>query len=271
MKKYTRSVSQLKQVTHCGEAFAISRGFRGPKPPPRPWAQTVAGSAFHLMIVEWERSGRTKDPIDLFNAFWETELEEMKNRQPNLNLWMRPPRTKSGEAAIKNVYERFVKRDIPNYITRCLEAEWEVFKLPDGSPALEIEFEVQLGEVTVRGTIDRIQWWPKQGMVAVEDTKSGSPKQENDARQLGIYRLGAAEAYDIDLTHGRYWFTKVDRGSNWVDLTRYTRERLTEDYQKVDRIIQEDLLLPNPGENCTLCDVKPWCREMGWLKPGEEL
>src|SRR5690606_6623469 len=76
MKKYTRSVSQLKQVTHCGEAFAISRGFRGPKPPPRPWAQTVAGSAFHSMIVEWEKSGRTKDPIDLFNSFWEIELEE---------------------------------------------------------------------------------------------------------------------------------------------------------------------------------------------------
>src|SRR5690606_39655482 len=139
------------------------------------------------------------------------------------------------------------------------------------SPDLGIECGKRSGGDTERRAIGRIRWSAKRGMVAVEATKSGSPKQENVARHLGIFRFEQKAAYDIDLTHGRYWFTKVDRGSNWVDLTRYTRERLTEDYQKVDRIIQEDLLLPNPGENCTLCDVKPWCREMGWLKPGEEL
>src|SRR5690606_15746525 len=97
----SRSVSQLKQVTKCGEAFALSRGIRGVRPPKRPWAQTVAGSAFHEMIVDWERSERTADPVKLFNEHWERILEETKQEQPDLDMWMRPPGTKTTEAAIK--------------------------------------------------------------------------------------------------------------------------------------------------------------------------
>lgn len=270
-KTYTRSVSQLKSVTKCGESFAISRGFRGERPPKRPWAQTVAGSAFHEMIVAWERSERSTDPLALFETFWESELEKAKEEQPDLALWMRAPRVKSGEASLKAVYKRFVEKDVPDYIARCREADWELFKLPDGSPALEIEFEIDLEGITVRGYIDRIQWWPSAKMVAVEDTKTGNIDGEVDSRQLGLYRLGAEEVYDIDLTHGRYWFTKLDRGSDWVDLTRYSREKLAEDYRKLTEIIQQDLLLPNPGKHCQLCDVRPWCSELGWLRPGERL
>lgn len=270
-KKYTRSVSQLKSATKCGESYAISRGFRGERPPSRPWAQTVAGRAFHDMIMEWEKSERTLDPLQTFNTHWDKFLAEAKAEQPDLSLWMRPPGTKTGETAIKNVHKRFVEKDIPKYIQRCKEAEWEVFRLADGRLALEIEFELDLDGLTVRGTIDRIQWWPEAKMVAVEDTKTGSPDDEDDARQLGLYRFGAEEVYDIDLTMGRYWFTKLDRPSSWFDLTRYSRERLTEHYHKLDNIIQQDLLLPNPGKGCKLCDVRPWCGEQGWLKPGEKL
>lgn len=269
--RYSRSVSQLKSVTRCGESFAISRGFRGPRPPRRPWAQTVAGTAFHEMIVLWERSGRTLDALALFKQEWEKALAEAKQEQPNLDLWMKPPGTKFTGKAIDTVYKRFVEADVPNYIRRCEEAEWELFKLPDGSPALEIEFEADLDGTPVKGFIDRIQWWPVQRMVAVEDIKTGSPEDEEDGRQLGLYRLGAETALDIDLTHGRYWFTKLDRGSDWVDLRRYDRESLARDYKKVDTIIDQDLLLPNPGKGCVVCDVRPWCSELGWLQPGQEL
>jgi hypothetical protein len=108
-------------------------------------------------------------------------------------------------------------------------------------------------------------------MISLEDTKTGSPKGEEDPRQLAIYRLAAKETYGIDLTHGRYWFTKLDRGSNWVDLTRFNREMLAKDYKKLDTTIDQDLLLPNPGDHCNVCDVRPWCSLMGWLKPGEKL
>lgn len=580
-RKYTRSVSQLKAVTKCGEAFAISRGFRGERPPRRPWAQTVAGKAFHEMIVEWERSGRTIDPIDTFERHWERELAEEMEAQPDLDLWMKPPGTKSPQKAIDSVHHRFLTKDIPHYIARCVEAEWEVLRLDNGELALELEFELDLDGVVVKGYIDRIQWWPKLGMVAVEDTKGlaldtplptptgwttmrdvaigdylldqeGKPTKvvaksevkykqcysvqmegaepiicddehlwptvdgnigveelkerlykwgqrhqrianplplnlpeaelpidpyvlgvwlgdggsrggeitsadhdifveierrgydleknisgrtaefaeqrtvygltsqlrqldllhnkhipmqylrgsitqrldllrglmdsdgtwntirqaaqfsstnerlardlyelvltlgyrpywyagtangfgktvdcyvvrfipdvfnpfllprkadvvelkpnttswrrivqdvqatmtvptaciavdsptrtflcgremvpthntgnadsvENDPRQLGLYRLAAREVYHLDVTHGRYWFTKLDRGSPWVDLSVFTREQLASDYRKLDRIISEDLMVPNPGSSCRLCDVKEFC------------
>lgn len=270
-KKYTRSVSQMKQVTKCGESFALSRGFRGPRPPARPWAQTAGGIAFHEMLLRWEKSGRSIDPYTTFDEEWEKALDDHLGKQPNRDLWMAPPGTKYPKTTIKAVYKRFVEKDIPNYITRCEEAEWEIYRLEDGELALELPFEVQLGEVKVRGQIDRIQWWPELGLISSEDTKTGSPKDEDDPRQLGLYRFGAMEQYGIDLTHSRYWYTKVDRGSEWVDLTRFTKAELAKDYAKLDRIIQEDLLLPNPGEQCKVCDVRPYCSLMGWLKPGEEL
>lgn len=259
-RKYTRSVSQLKAVTKCGEAFAISRGFRGERPPRRPWAQTVAGKAFHEMIVEWERSGRTIDPVDTFEQHWERELAEEMEAQPDLDRWMKPPGTKSPQKAIDSVHHRFLTKDIPHYIARCVEAEWEVLRLDNGELALELEFELDLDGVVVKGYIDRIQWWPKLKMVAVEDTKTGNADSvENDPRQLGLYRLAAREVYHLDVTHGRYWFTKLDRGSPWVDLSVFTRERLADDYRKLDRIISEDLMVPNPGSACRLCDVKEFC------------
>lgn len=270
-RKYTRSVSQMKSASKCGEAFAISRGFRGPRPPKRPWAQTVGGIALHETLVQWERSERSIDPIATFKVEWDKALEESKEDQPNLDLWMKPPGTKYAKKAIDSVYKRFIENDVPNYITRCEEAEWEVYRLDDGELALELEYEIDLDGVPVRGAIDRLQWWPALEMIAIEDTKSGSPKDEDDPRQLGIYRLAAKECYGIDLTHGRYWYTKVDRGSTWVDLSRFTRKMLETDYNKLDTIIDQDLLLPNPGEQCRVCDVKPYCSIMGWLKTGEEL
>lgn len=270
-KTYKRSVSQLKQVMKCGEAFAISRGFRGHRPPQRPWAQTVGGIAFHRMIVDWEKSGRKVDYNTLFDQYWNEELDRFKEEQPDLSLWMKPPPIKTAEKAIDSVYKRFKARDIPNYIRRCEEADWEIYKFPNGDLALELDFTVDFNGVVVRGTVDRIQWWPSNKLITIEDTKTGSPDDEADARQLGLYRLGIQERYGLNVTRGRYWFTKVDRGGEWVDLRRYDWDYLAGTYLTLNEIIGQNLFLPNPGKQCKLCDVRPWCEEMGWLKPGEEL
>lgn len=270
-RRYSRSISQMKSVTRCGEAFAISRGFRGPRPSDRPWAQTVAGIAFHEALVLWEKSGRAGSLLSYFDPEWEKALEEMKGRQPDIDLWMVPPGTKYPKSAISGVYKRFVEKDVPNYEARCREAEWEIYRLPSGELALELPYKLDLDGVPIQGQIDRIQWWPNLKLVSIEDTKSGSPKEENDPRQLGLYRLAALEQHGIELTHGRYWFTKLDRGSEWTDLRRFTRKMLEADYRRLDTIIDQDLLLPNPGEICAVCDVRPYCSIMGWLKPGEPL
>jgi putative RecB family exonuclease len=269
-RRYTRSPSQLKSVTRCGEAFRVSRLVK-PRPPARPVAWTILGIAVHDAVMQWEKNDRNADLDVYFQQAWDVAVEEAWRRQPNEKLWMLPPGTKSVKASLENYRRRGMERDIPNYERRCHEAEWEILRLPNGEKALELSFEVDLEGVTVKGQIDRILFYPDSGVVAKEDLKTGSPDDADDVRQLGIYRIGAMECYDIPLTHGRYWYTKLDRPGDWVDLTRYTRKYLAGEYGILDRMIDGGLLLPNPGKVCGLCDVRPWCREMGWLKPGESL
>ena len=270
MSKYTRSVSQLKSVTRCGEAYRVSR-LQTPRPPYRPAPWTILGLALHEAVMAWESDDRRGSLADRFASAYDLEVSRAWERQPDPDLWLLPPNTKTVKAAIANYRRRGIERDAKLYEERCREAEWEIMTLPDGRKALELEFSLDLNGVTVKGAIDRILWYPKLGIAAKEDLKTGGPDDENDVRQLAIYRIAALECYKVNLTHGRYWFTKLDRPGEWVDLTRYDRQYLTEQYHILDRMIEQGLLLPNPGKICKLCDVRPWCREMGWLKPGEPL
>lgn len=243
-----------------------------PRPPARPVAWTILGIAVHDAVMEWEKADRDADLVTYFDRAWVKAEADAWDRQPNEKLWMLPPGTKTVKASLENYCRRGRTKDIPNYERRCYEAAWEIYRLPNGEKALELPFEVDLNGVTVRGYIDRVLWYPNLGIAAKEDLKTGSPDDDDDVRQLAIYRLGGLDSYGIELTHGRYWYTKLDRPSEkWADLTRYSRDYLSEQYRILDRMISEGLLLPVPGKNCGICDVKPWCREMGWLKPGEAL
>ncbi len=268
-RRYRRSVSQLKTLTRCGEQFRLTRMIR-PKLPPRPAPWTMLGNALHEAFVEWERSGREIDVVARFTELYDFEVEEGTREQPDLSLWQLPPNTKSVSSGINNYRKRGIEKDVPLYRQRCLEAEWEVMQLPDGNPALELEFELDLDGVLVPGYIDRIQWWPKLKMAAIEDTKTGSNKTDHDVRQLVLYGLAAQEVYDIDLTHGRYWYTKLDKPGAWHDLRKFDRAYLSDQYRKLDEVVDQGLLLPNPGDHCKLCEVKPYCSELGWMEVPEE-
>lgn len=269
-RKYSRSVSQWKGLVKCGAAFELERLHRS-EVPRRPAAWSISGSAFHEALLDWEKSERTIDLAESFEAHYDRMVQQELEKQPNLDLWMKPPRTKSVEQDIKNYRKRFLERDVPNYEAQCRVDEWEILRLDDGQLAIELGFEIDLDGITVRGAVDRIQWWPTKGHAAIEDTKTGSPdNHEHDHRQLGLYGLAMEMQYGINLAYGRYWFTKVDRGSAWVNLDRYTYEYLSAEIKKVDQMVQQGLFLANPGKHCELCPVQPYCPEKGWLTLGEE-
>lgn len=269
-RRYSRSPSQLKSVTRCGTAFYLERIAR-PKPPRVPAAWTILGLVVHEVFQKWEESERTIDVLEYFDGCWERILAEEMEKQPDLRVWQKAPNAKTVENDIKNYKKRGLTKDVPTYLERRLEAKWEVLRLPDGQLALELPVDLVLGDVQVKGYIDMLQWWPESGLISVEDLKTGSPDDEEDERQLAFYRIGALYGYDVNLTSGRYWYTKLDRPSNWVDLTRFDVDYLTEQYNILDKIIDQQLFLPKPGKTCQLCSVRPYCPEKGWLQLGQPL
>lgn len=261
-RKYTRSLSQLKLYTRCGELYRLER-FERSNVPRRPAAWTIMGVAVHEAVMRWEKDSRIYDLPSLFSEEYHATTSEQWEKQPDPDYWILPPRTKSVKTSIDNYRERGIKQ-MEVYEERCRNAPWEISHI-------EEEFEIQLGDVLVKGAIDRILHWEIDDEYAIEDLKSGNIKGEDDIRQLGFYAMVAREILGVPVKEGRYWFTKLDRGSQFVNLEKYDREFWTEEFRKVDQGINNGIFLASPGDACGICSVKPWCNTMGWLEVGEKL
>ena len=215
--------------------------------------------------MEWEKSGREIDPYEYFHKRFDEVKDEEWEKQPDERLWYIPPGTKSVATSLINYRAAGVKQ-LQIYLSRCLEAPWEISHL-------EEQFEITLGEVVVRGGVDRILHWEMDDYYLVEDLKTGkvSETEEDDIRQLGFYAFVARELWDVPVVNGRYWYTKVDRPSKTFDLAKFDRDYWTEEFRRLGEIIDNRLFLPNPGKTCGICPVKPWCKVNGWLEIGEPL
>lgn len=261
-RKYTRSLSQLKLYTRCGELYRLER-FKRADIPRRPAAWTIMGIAVHEAVMDWEKSGRAGSLPDLFQVVYDHTATEQWEKQPDPDYWILPPRTKTVATSVANYRERGIKQ-MEVYEERCRNAPWEISHI-------EKEFEIQLGEILVKGAVDRILYYEQLDDYVIEDLKSGSVEGEDDIRQLAFYAFVARELWDVPVKEGRYWFTKLDRGSDWVNLEKFDRKFWTEEFRKVDAGINQQIFLPSPGKQCGICAVRPWCSTQGWLEVGEPL
>jgi len=269
-KRYTRSFSQLKSYSRCPEAFRLERMVR-PRLPSRPASWLVGGTSFQTAVDDWERAGRSygeQKIAEEFERIYRERIEELRQRQPDMGMWLKPPRTKTVESDIENRLNRGLTSWIPNYVQYAIEAEWEIWEDPFGDLALEVEFEWEFPNgVVVRGGIDRLLWWPKQQVVTIEDLKTGN--RENDYRQPGLYGFVANRLFADDLPQPieelRYWYAKDGVPSEWESISRYTEEYLTAEYGALDRGVEARVFVANPGDHCTLCGVQPYCRLKGHL------
>lgn len=279
-KKYRRSLSQLKDYTKCQEMFRLKRLHRLPKPErPAPW--TFFGNAFHSTFESWEREHRVYNPVEMFEANYDNAVRDAQERVPEEQVWQKPPHM-TFKGAINHYRKRGIEKDVPQFRDRCIDATkenlWKLGEDGSGSPLVEVPFEIAVEDeqsghtVEVRGEIDRVLYWPSLDVHTVEDIKTGKPDDDNDLRQLLVYSYALGnDGWDIDA--GRYWYSKNNQPGQWHMLSG--TERAVQQYIKLDRQVQasveHDSWLPNPGAQCTMCDVKPWCSLMGWLQEDEPL
>lgn len=261
-KTYSRSISQLKSWTKCGEAFYLER-FRRADLPVRPAPWTIMGVAVHDAIMEWEKSHRQIDISVLYYELYDRGVEEAWEKQPDEKYWFLPPMAKYVSNSITNYRARGAEQ-LEVYIQEVEYAPWEI-------DHIERQFEIDFDGVLVRGAVDRVLYFPGMDSYLVEDLKTGTAKEEEDYRQLGLYAYVARTLWDIPVTTGRYWFTKLNRPSPEYDLSRFDKNFWTQTFKDLDAAISYGVFLPSPGSGCQLCAVRPWCSTQGWLEIGEDL
>lgn len=250
------SVSRLKGFTWCGEQYRLEKIEKEPRPP---GAWTVLGTAFHRAYERWERDDREGRITDHFGDEFAREVEFQSGYVP-ISQWEKRPRIATVERDLELYCAQGIKQ-CDAYQDHCDAAEWKLWTLPNGELALELQDEWYVDDIPVRFTVDSILEWP-DGNLTVRDLKTG--KKVDDNRQIGFYRVFLESLYGIQINHGEYWYTSLNRSGGWVDLSKYTAEYATSQFQTLIRAHMYDVFLPNPGKNCDFCAVKNKCCEKGF-------
>jgi len=260
------SASQLSTFSRCPQLYKIEKIDKVRSPPS---AALIKGNAVHNTLEQWERGGRSFDVEADYRLIWRAELDDALRAHPDLTTWNHGYGVRDAESDLR-LRERDGLWEVQQYISLA-EAEaglWKVAKL-NGDLAIEIPFKIDFTDFVVTGRIDAVQQWHSTNAITVVDYKTGSRKDEA-YRQLGTYKVGLEELYGIPVTHGRYFYTKkniktqlMTGSSEWIDLTRYTKDYLREQYATLKRARENNIYLAAPSrDKCGMCSVKKLCPEM---------
>lgn len=250
-----RSVSQLKQFEKCPQSWFRARVLRTWQRP-APWLPQ--GSAVHGAVEWWERGGRSaplEDVQAVFSRLYAEEIRGYTRATPNFEWWFR-----SGP------YDG--KRDIPRRYAIGMEQcakylayyarfpEQVIWITPDGTPGIELAFDMDLAGVPVRGFIDAVIWDGEK--LIVRDNKTGN--DPGDDFQLGVYGLAIRKEYGVEAWTGDYWMAKPGKATWPFDLHDWPEDRVTEKFLELEEAIASGDFTAKPSpDKCRFCDVSYGC------------
>lgn len=257
-----RSVSQLKQFEKCPQAWYRARVLRAWQ---KPAAWLPQGSAVHGAIEWYERTNRTgslEEMLIVFAKLYAEEVASYTKITPNFEWWQAsgrytadidlPRRYKKGVEQCK-AYIDYYNR-VPNEV---------IWIAPDGTPGIELSFEIDLEGVPVRGFIDAVISRPKgiwegETEPIVRDAKTGN--DPGDDFQLAVYALALRMQYGLDVWLGDYWMGRSGKPTAAYDLRDWPAERLIAKFHELEAaIVSGDFpALPDP-DKCKFCDVGYGC------------
>lgn len=249
-----RSVSQLKEYEQCPYRYYLHRKKKARE---KPAAWLPQGLGVHEAAEFWEKSGRTASVAETTTVFGESyakHTNRLTADTPNLKYWFR-----SGPYDGERDIERRFKigwEQTEKYIEYYTEKKPKetIFQADDGTLACEFPFEVQLGDVWVRGFVDQIVWNPDSKSWVVRDVKTG--KSPGDEKQLGMYRVAAKKVFDIDAETGDYWMAKSGKPTIEYDLSEWTESYATDVFGELDQQINAEEFPPLPeADKCRFCSV----------------
>lgn len=260
-----RSVSQINQYNRCPMSYKLSRI---DKVWQRPAAWLGQGSAVHEAAEYWEKSGRTaslEETQDVFRESYRKHIEEAAETTPNFEYWFASGPYR-GEADIERRYGiglEQVEKYIAWYTNHPEEVIWIAL---DGTPGIEVGFDIDLDGVLVRGFIDAVIRYDysednsaEGPATVVRDNKTGN--LPGDDFQLAVYAVALAEQFGIQRPlRGDYWMGKSGKSTYPYDLTEWTREKVSAEFAKLEANIKAENFEPDPEPSkCRFCSVSTSC------------
>lgn len=224
------------------------------------------GLAIHETIEHWEKTGRPglDETIRHYQSIYDRTFRETKEQQEfytDVTDWL----TGSRKTGTQDVNERRTRgaEHVENYVTWALahETDWQIAMI-NGEPAVELEFNIKLGDVDVTGYIDQVVE-TSEG-VYPRDIKTGSRIPENSF-QLAVYAEALRQEHGVPCTYGSFAMTKnkTDEIEHFRGVKEYTTSVLTTMFTEFDTAERANLYIPRPGDSCRTCPVIDFCRVNG--------
>jgi RecB family exonuclease len=152
-------------------------------------------------------------------------------------------------------------RDVRSYHSWAkerLEHGWQII-------GVEVPFELALGEVLIRGFVDRV-FSDENGVVRVVDIKTGSRSPASNL-QLGCYSVGVAQALGISPTIGNYYMARNATLTPDASLLHYSPDLLEHWFGMAKRAIESEVFIPHVTSQCGTCTVAAHCTAVGGRAP----
>ena len=256
-----RSVSQLNQYIRCPQAYKLGRI---DKVWARPAAWLPQGTAFHAVAEEHERRIHSGSPLNLeearalFRHEYAEGINALAETTPNFEWWFWSG-PYSGERDIERRFEIGLEQ-VDKFFAWRQSPGQEIWVTPDGKPAIELDFKIELDGILVRGFIDAVVI--VDGELRVRDYKTGN--SPGDDFQLGVYAVAIETLYGNKPRLGDYFMAgkkgKPARPTAPYDLTFWTREMVSARFHEVELDIQAGKFDPDPEPSkCGFCDVNRSC------------
>jgi putative RecB family exonuclease len=257
-----RSVSQINQFTRCPMAYKLARI---DKVWARPAAWLPQGTAFHGVAELCEIWDSYDMPLsleeaqDIFRVLYSEDIGSYTETTPNFEWWSHSG-PYGGERDIERRYTIGLEQVEKFFAWRALKGQ-TIWITPDGTPAIELSFKIELDGIIVRGFIDAVVVMP-DGSLRVRDYKTGNAPGEDF--QLGVYALAIFILYGVWPETGDYFMAgkkgKKPYLTDPYSLAEWTREAVTARFHEVEAQIQSSTFeaLPEP-DKCNFCDVSYSC------------
>lgn len=291
VKGMPRSVSQVKEylpeLGGCSYRYFLGRVVRAWE---RPAAWSPQGTAVHAAAEAWERSKRQMprdDVHDVFRKVYADEINQLSEKTPNWSLWFNSGPFEGAEDTERRYAKGLEQVDayLDYYESQDQEVIWVT---PDGEPAIELGFDIDLDGVQMKGFIDQVvlvrppepdkprtasgavsksraaqeEWgrrlraWSELAfLLRVRDIKTGI--KPGDPFQIGVYIVALAQMLGVEVPAGDFWMAR--NGGPTKPFGPMPRELIVELVHKADRGIKAGEFPPNPGDHCDRCPFQTAC------------
>ena len=149
---------------------------------------------------------------------------------------------------------------LENFFTAWDATGWQVWTTPEGVPGIELEFNLDYGDVRIKSFVDLVAV-TGDGELIIVDWKTGSNMPSN-AMQLALYATAVEKQFGLKPSAG-YYYNARNAVFEPADIGRWTIPLFTELFRQFEDSVQRRIFIPNLGMMCKSCFVKDYCYAYG--------